>query len=226
MFTRTLALPKDPEKLRSVTARRLAGAKVQAILIESDERSCAAGSSRPVAGSTGRHQRAGHRAHRSGASSGTGEQLQLALAPREIAAAAMTARMKLPAVEGKDKPKRRPIPDHIPRWGWNGRPAPMPVPIAAGAFAGSGRMSPGNRSISPAASSVNRIVRPRLTCAWLANAASRPRCPRARSSGAGPGLLAHVLAGKDADHLPPIIFPCIARARSSTATGSTWTASA
>lgn len=33
----------------------------------------------------------------------------------EIAAAAMTARMKLPDIEERDKPKRRPIPDHIPR---------------------------------------------------------------------------------------------------------------
>jgi hypothetical protein len=33
----------------------------------------------------------------------------------EIAAAAMTARMKLPDIEEKDKPKRRPIPDRIPR---------------------------------------------------------------------------------------------------------------
>ena len=33
----------------------------------------------------------------------------------EIAAAAMTARMKLPDIKEKDKPKRRPIPDHLPR---------------------------------------------------------------------------------------------------------------
>ena len=33
----------------------------------------------------------------------------------EIAAAAMTALMKLPDIEEKDKPQRRPIPDHIPR---------------------------------------------------------------------------------------------------------------
>ena len=62
-----------------------------------------------------RHQLAGHRAHRFGASSETAEQLQLALETSEIAAAAMTARMKLPDIEEKDKPKRRPIPDHIPR---------------------------------------------------------------------------------------------------------------
>jgi hypothetical protein len=58
---------------------------------------------------------AGHCAHRFNASSETAEQLQLALEASEISAAAMTARMKLPDVEEQDKPKRRPIPDHIPR---------------------------------------------------------------------------------------------------------------
>jgi len=62
-----------------------------------------------------RHQLAGHRAHRFGASSETAEQLQLALETSEIAAAAMTARMKLPDIEERGKPKRRPIPDHIRR---------------------------------------------------------------------------------------------------------------
>ena len=86
---------------RSVAPGNVAGAaevKAQAILIEKL-----------------RHQLAGHRAHRFGASSETAEQLQLALETSEIAAAAMTARMKLPDIEEKDKPKRRPIPDHIPR---------------------------------------------------------------------------------------------------------------
>ena len=98
MLDQTLTLPEDPEELRSFTARLLAEVKAQAILIEKL-----------------RHQLAGHRAHRFGASSETAEQLQLALETSEIAAAAMTARMKLPAIEEKDKPKRRLIPDHIPR---------------------------------------------------------------------------------------------------------------
>jgi hypothetical protein len=98
MLDRTVILPEDPEELRSFTARLLAEVKAQAILIEKL-----------------RHQLAGHRAHRFGASSETAEQLQLALETSEIAAAAMTARMKLPDIEEKDKPKRRPIPDHIPR---------------------------------------------------------------------------------------------------------------
>ena len=98
MLDQTLTLPEDPEELRSFTARLLAEVKAQAILIEKL-----------------RHQLAGHRAHRFGASSETAEQLHLALETSEIAAAAMTARMRLPDIEVKDKPKRRPIPDHIPR---------------------------------------------------------------------------------------------------------------
>ncbi|MBM1263545.1 IS66 family transposase zinc-finger binding domain-containing protein, partial [Ponticoccus sp. SC6-31] len=62
-----------------------------------------------------RHQLAGHRSHRFGTSSETIEQLQLALEASEVAVAKMTAKLRLPDEEEKDKPKRRPIPDHIPR---------------------------------------------------------------------------------------------------------------
>ena len=50
------------------------------------------------------HQLAGHRAHRFGACSETAEQLHLALETSEIAAAAMTARMKLPGPWGGGAP--------------------------------------------------------------------------------------------------------------------------
>lgn len=43
------------------------------------------------------------------------EQLQRALETSEIAVAKMTAKLRLPDEDPKDKPKRRPIPDHIPR---------------------------------------------------------------------------------------------------------------
>ncbi|NEX47956.1 hypothetical protein [Pseudotabrizicola algicola] len=138
MLDQTLTLPEDPEELRSFTARLLAEVKAQAILIEKL-----------------RHQLAGYRAHRFGASSEAAEQLQLALETSEIAAAAMTARMKLPDIEEKDKPKRRPIPDHIPShgWKWNSALRPMPVPIVAAACVGSAKTSPRNSSMSPGASS-------------------------------------------------------------------------
>ena len=63
-----------------------------------------------------RYQLSGHRTHRFGSKSESIEQLQLALESSEIATAAMTARLRLPEEEPpKDKPRRRPIPDHIPR---------------------------------------------------------------------------------------------------------------
>jgi transposase len=136
MLDQTLTLPEDPEELRSFTARLLAEVKAQAILIEKL-----------------RHQLAGHQAHRFGASSETAEQLQLALETSEIAAAAMTARMKLPDVEEKDKPKRRPIPDHIPRMEVELSPSTEACADCGGRLRRIGRTLPRNWSMCPAASS-------------------------------------------------------------------------
>jgi len=91
-------LPTDPDELRQFTALLLAEVKSQAVLIEKL-----------------RHQLAGQRHHRFGSSSESIEQLQLPLETSEIAVARMTAKLRLPDEEPKDKPKRRPIPDHIPR---------------------------------------------------------------------------------------------------------------
>ena len=186
MLDQTLTLPEDPEELRSFTARLLAEVKAQAILIEKL-----------------RHQLAGHRAHRFGASSETAEQLQFALETSEIAAAAMTARMKLPDIEEKDKPKRRPIPDHIPR---------MEVELTPGADACAdcgGRLRRIGEDVTeeleyvPGRFIVNRIVRPRLTCSCCERFVQAPLPSRPIERGRpGPGLLAHVLVSKYADHLP------------------------
>lgn len=92
------SLPEDAEELRRFTALLLAEVKSQAMLIEKLH-----------------HQLADHRSHRFGTSSETMEQLQLALEASEISVAKMTAKLRLPDEEEKDKPKRRPIPDHIPR---------------------------------------------------------------------------------------------------------------
>ena len=97
MLDSAKSLPEDPDELRRFTALLLAEVKSQAMLIEKL-----------------RHQLAGHRSHRFGPSSETIDQLQLALEASEIAVAKMTAKLRLPDEE-KDKPKRRPIPGHIPR---------------------------------------------------------------------------------------------------------------
>jgi transposase len=186
MLDMAKSLPEDPEELRRFTARLLAGVKAQAILIEKL-----------------RHQLAGHRAHRFGASSETAGQRQLALETSEIAAAAMTARMKLPDAEEKDKPKRRPIPDHIPR---------MEVELTPGAGACAdcgGRLRRIGEDVTeeleyvPGRFIVNRIVRPRLACACCERFVQAPLPSRPIERGRpGPGLLAHVLVSKYADHLP------------------------
>ena len=92
------SLPEDPAELRAFTTLMLAEVKSQAVLIEKL-----------------RHQLEGQRSHRFGASSETSDQLQLALEMSEIAIAAMTAKLNLPEDEPVDKPKRKPIPAHIPR---------------------------------------------------------------------------------------------------------------
>ena len=97
MLDTAQSLPEDPDELRRFTALLLAEVKSQAMLIMKLQ-----------------HQLAGHRNSRFGSSSETIEQLQLALEASEISIAKMTAQLRLPE-EPKDKPKRRPIPDHIPR---------------------------------------------------------------------------------------------------------------
>lgn len=186
MLDEPAILPEDPEELRAFTARLLAEVKVQAILIEKL-----------------RHQLAGHRAHRFGASSETAEQLQLALETSEIAAGAMTARLRLPDVEEKDRPRRRPIPDHIPR---------VEVELTPGADACTecgvrlrriGEDVTEELEYIPGRFIVNRIVRPRLTCTCCERFIQAPLPSRPIERGRpGPGLLAHVLVSKYADHLP------------------------
>jgi len=98
MLDVTRSLPEDPAELRAFTALLLAKVKSQAVLIAKL-----------------RHQLAGQRAHRFGASSETSEQLQLTLEMSEIAIATLIAKRRLPDDTPADKPRRKPIPDHIPR---------------------------------------------------------------------------------------------------------------
>jgi transposase len=185
MLDETVALPEDPEEPRAFTARLLAEVKAQAVPIEKL-----------------RHQLAGHARHRFGASSETAEQLQLALETSEIAAAAMTARLPLPDVE-KDRPKRRPIPTHVPRMEVELSPATDACVDCGGKLRRIGEDVTEELEYVPGRFVVNRIVRPRLACACCERFVQAPLPSRPIERGRpGPGLLAHVLVGKYADHLP------------------------
>jgi len=186
MLDEIVPLPEDPEELRAFTARLLAEVKAQAILIEKL-----------------RHQLAGHRAHRFGASSETAEQLQLALETSEIAAAAMTTRLRLPDTEEKDQPKRRPLPDHIPRIEVELSPAADACGDCGGKLRRIGEDVTEELEYVPGRFIVNRIVRPRLACSGCERFVQAPLPSRPIERGRpGPGLLAHVLVSKYADHLP------------------------
>ena len=185
MLDEAHALPHDPEDLRAFAARLLAEVKAQAILIEKL-----------------RHQLAGHRAHRFGASSETAEQLQLALETSEIASAVMAAKLWLPDVE-KDKPKRRPIPDHILRQEVELLPKGDCCAACGGALRRIGEDITEELEYVPGRFVVNRIVRPRLTCSGCERFTQAPLPSRPIERGRpGPSLLAHVLVSKYADHLP------------------------
>jgi transposase len=150
-----------------------------------------------------KHQLAGLRRSRFGSSSEALEQLELTLEEAEIAAAAVPAGQPVaaPAPE-KDLPKRRPLPDHLPR---------SEQVLSPGEACGQcgGRLKHLGDDVTeeleyvPGRFVVNRIVRPRLACAGCEriNQAPLPSRPIERGR-PGPGLLAHVLVSKYADHLP------------------------
>jgi transposase len=102
-----------------------------------------------------------------------------------------------------DKPARRPLPDHLPRQTETHRPEQESCPGCGGGLRKLGEDVSEMLEYVPARFKVIRYVRPKLSCTKCdvivqAEAQSRPI---ARGL-AGPGLLAHVLVSKYADHQP------------------------
>ena len=100
-------------------------------------------------------------------------------------------------------PKRKPLPDHLPRESVEHRPADDCCPDCGGALKTLGEDVAEVLEYVPASFRVIRHVRPRLACAACDRIvqAAAPNRPLARGL-AGPGLLAHVLVAKYGDHLP------------------------
>ena len=193
MLDEAALLPDDPDDLRSFAERLIAEVKAQAVLIEKL-----------------RHQLAGHRAWRYGTSSEASGQLQLELETSELTAAAMMARLKLPEAEEahdaapeRGKPKRRPIPDHVPRNEIEITPADGACTTCGGSLRRLGEDVTEELEYVPGRFVVNRITRPRFACSGCEQFVQSPLPSRPIERGRpGPGLLAHVLVAKYADHLP------------------------
>lgn len=128
------------------------------------------------------------------------EQLELQLEDLEEASAAKRAEQ--PAERALAKPARRLLPDHLPRQEIVHEPA-CTCPDCGRPMRRLGEDVSEVLDYVPASFRVIRHVRPKLSCARCERVvqSAAPSRPIARGL-AGPGLLAHVLVAKYADHLP------------------------
>jgi transposase len=139
------------------------------------------------------------------------EQLRLQLDDLEESAAEKKQRAgsTLPAAAAAifasvtDKPARRPLPDHLPRQTETHQPEQESCPECGGELRKLGEDIAEMLEYVPARFKVIRHVRPKLSCTKcdVIVQAEAPSRPIARGL-AGPGLLAHVLVSKYADHQP------------------------
>jgi transposase len=149
-----------------------------------------------------KHQLSGMRRHRFGSTSEAMDQLEFALEEEEIAASADSGAGADEAAPPKEKPKRKPLPEHLPR---------NEEVLSPGEACGTcgGKLKHLGDDITeeleyiPGRFVVNRIVRPRMACSCCEAILQAPLPSRPIERGRpGPGLLAHVLVSKYGDHLP------------------------
>ena len=179
----------DPAELRRVNAFLAAEVKSQALMIEKLQ-----------------HQLAGHNRHRFGSKSESLDQLNLVFQEDEaIAEAAEDQATPVPAPDA-DKParqhSRKPFPDHLDRHEEVLSPGAN-CQRCGGSLKTLGEDVTEELEYKPGRFVVNRIVRPRMACSCCEAIVQSPLPSRTIERGRpGPGLLAHVLVSKYADHLP------------------------
>lgn len=180
-------LPTAPSEVRNMTASLLSELKNRDLLIEKL-----------------RHQMAGQNAHRFGAKSEGIDQLQLRLEDEEVAKSAAEPEALQPptALNEKIKPKRKPLPDHLPR-------NEQILSVGDACADCGGKLREVGRNITeeleyvPGRFVVNQIIRPRMACNFCETFIQAPLPSRPIEKGRpGAGLLAHVINNKFADHLP------------------------
>jgi transposase len=121
--------------------------------------------------------------------------------PQEQLPSATSSASSTPASAAK--PARRGLPDHLPRQTQRHEPKESACPDCGGTLRQLGEDISEMLEYVPASFFVVRHVRPKLSCAKCDRIvqAAAPSRPIERGM-AGPGLLAHVLVSKYADHLP------------------------
>ena len=161
-------LPEDPVELRRVTELLASEVKAQALMIEKLQ-----------------HQLHGANRHRFGSKSEGMDQLQLFAENEEIAEAAVKAAETAPAepIELKEKPRRKPLPDHLERIE-QVLSVGEDCPECGGDLSKLGEDITEELEYIPGRFVVNKITRPRVWPAVAVRRYRRPRCPRARLNGA------------------------------------------
>ena len=136
------------------------------------------------------------------------QQLELRLEELETNQAAVPPPPLLPAAvvlkqQAPCKPARRPLPATLPRETETIAPEQEACPDCGGRLRWLGEDLSETLEYVPARFKVIRTVRPKLSCAGCSQIVQAPAPNRPIDRGlAGPGLLAHVLVSKYADHLP------------------------
>jgi transposase len=131
------------------------------------------------------------------------EQLELQL--EDLQADEGEAARAMPEADQAPRKKsvRRPLPDHLPREEKVYPPPADTCPSCGGGLRHLGEDVAEQLEYVPASFRVIRHVRPKLACSCCDTIVQAPAPSRPIERGlAGPGLLAHVLVAKFADHLP------------------------
>jgi len=131
------------------------------------------------------------------------EQLELQL--EDLQADEAEAEREMPEADRAPRKKsvRRPLPEHLPRDEKIYTPGAEACPSCGGGLRHLGEDVAEQLEYVPASFRVIRHVRPKLACCCCDAIVQAPAPSRPIERGiAGPGLLAHVLVAKFADHLP------------------------
>jgi transposase len=124
---------------------------------------------------------------------------QSAAEPLPVQPATIALNLKAPR-----KPARRPLPAELPREVETIAPKQAACPGCGGTLRHLGEDVSETLEYVPASFKVIRTVRPKLSCACCSRIVQEPAPNRPIDRGlAGPGLLAHVLVSKYADHRVP-----------------------
>jgi transposase len=135
------------------------------------------------------------------------EQFELQLEDAETEQAAAEEKFEAPAAEAKPQPQSRPsckpLPAHLPREVVTHMPEQNCCPDCGGQLRNFGEDVAEMLEYIPANFKVIRHVRPKFACRQCERVVEAPAPSRTIERGlAGPGLLAHVLIAKYADHCP------------------------